>query len=61
MMSGRGFRESDNKTDMERLVPAVLAIATDTAAAKAMAAKALAFVERRQRETMAELRRSLSV
>ncbi|HUG94296.1 MAG TPA: polysaccharide pyruvyl transferase family protein [Planctomycetaceae bacterium] len=49
----------DRPEDHERIVPAVLAMATDPAAAKAKAARARAFVERRQRETMSELRKHL--
>ena len=49
----------DNEDEIKRLVPAVLAMAKDPAAAKAKAAKARAFVQQRQRETMAELKRNL--
>ncbi len=43
----------DKAEDRERLVPAVLALAQDPAGAKAKAAKAQAFVDQRQRETIA--------
>jgi hypothetical protein len=46
----------DEEADVKRLVPAVLALAKDP-----VAAKARALVERRQRETMAELKRNLPV
>jgi hypothetical protein len=49
----------DQEADRQRLVPAVLALAKDPAAAKAKAAQARAFVERRQRETMRLLETSL--
>jgi len=51
----------DDEADVKRLVPAVLALAKDPVAARAKAAAARAVVGRRQRETMAELKRSLSV
>ena len=50
----------DQEDDLKRLVPAVRAIAQDPAAARAKAAKARAFVQQRQRETMAELKRTLA-
>ena len=43
----------DKEEELKRVVPAVLAMARDPAAAKAKAAKAREFVEKRQRETMA--------
>jgi polysaccharide pyruvyl transferase WcaK-like protein len=49
----------DVAADHERIVPAVLAMAKDPAAAKAKAAKAREFVEKRQRETMNVLDKSL--
>lgn len=49
----------DKEKEIEGLVPAVLAMANNPAAAKEKAAKARAFVEQRQRETMAVVRRSL--
>jgi hypothetical protein len=50
----------DQPADHERIVPAVLELARDLAAAKAKAAQARAFVEQRQLETMAELERQLA-
>lgn len=49
----------DQEEQLAGIVPAVLAMAKDPAAAKAKAAKARAFVEKRQRETMAVVGRSL--
>jgi hypothetical protein len=49
----------DKAEDRQRLVPAVLALAKDPAAAKARGAKARAIVEQRQRETMAAVRQQL--
>ena len=49
----------DQEAQLAGIVPAVLAIAKDPAAAKAKAAKARAFVEQRQRETMAVVGKSL--
>ncbi len=43
----------DNEEDVARVIPAVLALAQDPAAAKATAAKAREFVRQRQRESMA--------
>ncbi len=43
----------DKEDELKRVVPAVIAMAKDPAAAKAKAAKAREFVEKRQRETMA--------
>ncbi|MSU27728.1 MAG: polysaccharide pyruvyl transferase family protein, partial [Pedosphaera sp.] len=51
----------DKEEERAKLVPAVLAMAKDPAAAKAKAAKAREFVERRQRETMAVVKKHLSV
>ena len=42
----------DNEEEIQRLVPTVLTLATDPAAARAKAAKARDFVRQRQRETM---------
>ena len=50
----------DQEADRQRLVPAVLALAKDPAAAKVKAAKARAFVEQRQRETMAVVEKQLA-
>ena len=44
----------------QKIVPAVLDLATNPQAAAQRVAKARAFVEKRQRETMAELKRNLS-
>ncbi len=49
----------DEESEIPGLVPAVLAMAKDPAAAKAKAAKARAFVEQRQRETMAIVKQAL--
>ncbi len=49
----------DNPQDHAGIVPAVLAMAKDPAAAKSKAATARAFVEARQRETMASLKAEL--
>jgi hypothetical protein len=51
----------DVEGEIPKLMPAVLAMARDPAAARAKAAKARAFVERRQRETMAVVVRSVPV
>jgi polysaccharide pyruvyl transferase WcaK-like protein len=45
----------DDESQVERIVPTVLAMAKDPDAAKAKAAEARQFVERRQRETMSVL------
>jgi polysaccharide pyruvyl transferase WcaK-like protein len=50
----------DVEEEIQRLVPAVLKMANDPAAAKAKVAKARAFVEQRQRETMAVLQKQLT-
>jgi hypothetical protein len=47
----------DDESQVERIVPTVLAMAKDPAAARAKAAEARKFVERRQRETMSVLAR----
>lgn len=49
----------DREEDRRKLVPAVLALARNPAAARAKVAGARLFVERRQRETLAVLARSL--
>ena len=49
----------DQEADHQRLVPAVLALAKDPAAAKVKAAKARSFVERRQQETVTVLKKNL--
>jgi hypothetical protein len=48
--------DMDNPDDVARIVPTVLALAKDPAAAKAKAAQAREFVEQRQRATMAILK-----
>lgn len=50
----------DQEHEIARLVPAVLALAKHPEAAQAKVAKARAFVEQRQRETMTVVRRSLA-
>lgn len=50
----------DREEDHAGIVPAVLALARDPAAAKAKVAKARAVVERRQRETMFVLKQNLT-
>ena len=49
----------DQEDETKRIVPAVLAMAADPAAARARVAKAQAFVQQRQRETMAVVRKQL--
>ncbi len=51
--------DMDQPQDVARIVPTVLALAQDPVAAKAAAAKALEFVRRRQRETMAVVKQTL--
>jgi polysaccharide pyruvyl transferase WcaK-like protein len=51
--------DMDDPSDVDRLVPTVVEFAKDPEAAKAKAAKARAFVEKRQRETMAVLATNL--
>jgi hypothetical protein len=53
--------DMDNEADVKRIVPAVLALAKDPAAAKAKAAQARAFVQQCQRETMAVVKANLRV
>ena len=50
----------DNEDDVKRMPGTVLAMAKDPAAAKAKAATARSFVEKRQKETMAVLKASLA-
>ena len=50
----------DQPDDHQKIVPAVLDLANNPAAAKERVAKARAFIEQRQRETMVELKRNLS-
>lgn len=56
---GEWLFDFDQEEDLERLPDAVLAMAKDPAKAKETAAKGRAFVEKRQRETMAVLRGEL--
>jgi len=56
---GEWLFDLDKEDEIPRVVPTVLAMARDPAAAKAMAAKARAFVQQRQRETMAVVARSI--
>jgi polysaccharide pyruvyl transferase WcaK-like protein len=49
----------DDEAEMKGIAPAALAIAKDPAAAKAKALKAREFVQQRQRETMAVLKKEL--
>ena len=51
----------DNENDIHRVVPAVLALAKDPSAAQARAAKARAYVQQRQRETMEVLLENLGI
>jgi polysaccharide pyruvyl transferase len=53
--------DMDVEEEVARIVPTVLALAKDPAAAKAKAAKALEFVRRLQREQMAVLAKSLTL
>jgi polysaccharide pyruvyl transferase WcaK-like protein len=52
--------DMDKREDVERLVPAVLKLATDPQGAAAKATAARHFVEKRQKETMAILAREIS-
>ncbi|HSI15981.1 MAG TPA: polysaccharide pyruvyl transferase family protein [Chthoniobacter sp.] len=49
----------DHPDELARVVPTALALAQDPAGARAKAARAREFVQQRQRETMAALRRAL--
>lgn len=51
--------DMDDEAQVQRIVPTVLALATDPAAARAKAAQGRANVERHQRDTMAAVGRSL--
>jgi hypothetical protein len=51
--------DMDNADDVARLTPTVLSLANDPQAAKERAAKALAFVQQRQRATMEVLTQKL--
>jgi hypothetical protein len=56
---GKWLFNLDEESDIPGIVPAVLAMAKDPAAAKAKAMKARAFVEERQRHTMQVLDRTI--
>lgn len=56
---GHWLFDHDSPADQEKIVPTVLEIATNPKAANATAAKARAFVEKRQKETMDVLRKEL--
>lgn len=56
---GEWLFDMDRDEDVSRIVPAVLAMAADPAAAKAKAAAARDVVQRRQRETMTVLAQTL--
>jgi len=58
---GEWLFDFDREEDLKRLTPAVLDMATNPAAAQARVAKAQAFLDVRQRETMDEVRRDASV
>ena len=51
--------DMDVEEEVARIVPTVLALAKDPAAARAKTAKALEFVHQRQRDQMAVLKKSL--
>jgi len=57
---GEWLFDFDDEEEIKRLVPAVLAMAKNPRAAQAKVAKARAFVEQRQQETMAVVQRSLA-
>lgn len=52
--------DMDNPADVSRIVPTVLSLAGDPAAAKAHVEQARKFVEKRQRETMAIVREAVT-
>lgn len=56
---GNWLFDFDREEEIPKLLPAVLAMARDPAAARAKVAKARAFVERRQKATMAVVARSV--
>ena len=58
---GDWLLDFDREEELKRLVPAVLAMVNDPAAARVRVAKARAFVAQRQRETMTVLQQHLSV
>jgi hypothetical protein len=51
----------DQESEISRIVPTVLAMASDPAAARARVERTREFVEQRQRETMALVRTNLTV
>jgi hypothetical protein len=57
---GEWLFDFDDDEEIKGIVPAVLEMAKNPEAAQAKVAKARAFVEQRQRETMAVVRRSLA-
>ncbi len=57
---GEWLFDHDSAEDRQRIVPTVVTMANDHAAAKAKAAVARGFVEQRQRETMEVLRRQFA-
>jgi hypothetical protein len=58
---GEWLFSMDDETEMKNIAPTVLAIAKDPAAAKAKALKGREVVLKRQRETMAVLKKEFSV
>jgi hypothetical protein len=56
---GEWLFDLDKEEELQRVVPAVLAMAKDPAAAKAKAGKARAFVQQKQKETMGVVGRSI--
>jgi polysaccharide pyruvyl transferase WcaK-like protein len=58
---GEWLFDMDKEEEIPGILPAVLALAKDPAAAKAKAVKAREFVVKRQRESMAEVGRALAV
>jgi len=56
---GEWLFDMDDESQVRKIVPAVLAIAKDPAAAKRKARKANEFVQQRQEEAMKQLKRSL--
>ena len=58
---GEWLFDLDKDDELARVAPAVLALARDPAAAKAKAAQACAFVQQRQREMVAVLKKNLAI
>ncbi len=56
---GDWLLDFDDETDLDRLAPTVLTLLRDPASAQAKVAQAREFVERRQRETMAIVRKNV--